>query len=114
MPWRPLSASDQTLASMPLVSIGLPVYNGSRYLAQSIESLLGQTYNNLELLSSATTARRMNTADICRRFAERDPRVRYQRHDENIGRATNHNLTFWLARGNTSVGPHMTTSQNPS
>ena len=34
----------------PLVSIVIPVYNGSRYLAQAINSALAQTYNNIEIL----------------------------------------------------------------
>ena len=54
----------------PRLSIGLAVYNGENFLAQSIESLLGQTYQDFELIISdnASTDR---TADICRGYASR-------------------------------------------
>jgi glycosyltransferase involved in cell wall biosynthesis len=85
-------------ADEPLVSIGLPVYNGEQYLEQAIASLLGQTYRNLELIicDNDSTDR---TSEICERAAAADPRVRYQRNDVNVGGANNHNLTFELARG---------------
>jgi glycosyltransferase involved in cell wall biosynthesis len=82
----------------PRLSIGLPVYNGERYLEQSIESILGQTFTDFELIicDNASTD---DTATICRRYVEVDPRVRYHRNPENIGGANNHNLTFELSRG---------------
>lgn len=82
----------------PLVSIGLPVRNGERYLEASIESLLAQTYPDIELII-CDNASVDGTADICRRAAARDTRVRYHRNDSDIGGAANHNLTFTLARG---------------
>ncbi len=82
----------------PRVSIGLAVYNGENYLEKSVESILSQTYTDLELIicDNASTDR---TEEICRAFAERDPRVRYHRNETNIGGANNHNLTFELAQG---------------
>jgi glycosyltransferase involved in cell wall biosynthesis len=82
----------------PLVSIGLPVYNGERFLAQAIESMLAQDVGDLELIISdngSTDA----TERICRDFARADPRVRYHRSDRNRGAAWNYNRTFGLARG---------------
>ena len=69
-------------AASPLVSIGMPVYNGERYLAAALESLLAQDYRDFELIVSdnASTDR---TADICWQFQKRDSRIRY------IGRAQN-------------------------
>jgi len=88
---------DQT-ASSPLVSIGLAVYNGEDYLEEAIDSILSQTYRNFELIISdnASTDR---TAQICRRYAAADSRVRYYRNVTNIGGANNENLTFKYARG---------------
>lgn len=83
---------------MPRVSIGLPVYNGERYLAESLDSLLGQTYSDFELIISnngSTDA----TADICRRYAQRDSRIRYISHDRNIGSSPNHNFVIEQASG---------------
>lgn len=82
----------------PLVSIGLPVYNGEKYLSEAIDSILGQTYRNLELIicDNASTDR---TEEICRAYAARDPRVRYYRNERNLGAAPNYNLCFARARG---------------
>jgi glycosyltransferase involved in cell wall biosynthesis len=82
----------------PKVSIGLAVYNGETFLDEAIESILRQTFTDFELIISdnASTDR---TAEICQRYVERDPRVRYYRNDTNIGGANNENLTFRLARG---------------
>jgi glycosyltransferase involved in cell wall biosynthesis len=83
---------------MPRVSIGLPVCNGERYLAASIDSLLAQTLTDLEIIvcDNASTD---GTGDISRAFARRDPRVRYVRNPANIGANRNYNLAMQLARG---------------
>ena len=82
----------------PRVSIGLPVYNGDAFLEQSIDSLLGQTYTDIELIiaDNASTDR---TEAICRERAARDSRVRYQRHSENMGPVYNFNCVVAMARG---------------
>lgn len=82
---------------IPKVSIGLPVYNGEKYLEQAIESILAQTFTDFELILSdnASTDR---TAEICQRYASRDSRIRYHRNEKNIGGANNENLTFTLSR----------------
>jgi glycosyltransferase involved in cell wall biosynthesis len=80
------------------VSIGLPVYNGERYLRDAIASILRQTYADFELIicDNASTD---GTEAICRRFAAQDLRIRYYRHPVNLGAARNFNETFALARG---------------
>lgn len=82
----------------PRVSIGLPVYNGERYLAAAIESVLTQTYADLELII-CDNASSDGTEAICRAYAARDARVRYVRNAQNLGAAPNYNLAFKLARG---------------
>lgn len=82
----------------PRLSIGLAVYNGENFLAQSIESLLGQTYENFELIIS-DNASTDATADICARYGKQDSRIRYFRQPQNIGSAPNHNFTIHQARG---------------
>ncbi len=83
---------------IPTVSVGLPVYNGSDYVAEAIASVLAQTWDDFELviLDNASTD---DTEAICRAYAEQDPRVRYIRNPENVGAATNFNLAFEHARG---------------
>lgn len=83
---------------MARVSIGLPVYNGENYLRETIESLLGQTYEGLELVI-ADNASTDGTESICREFAATDPRVRYFRHDRNLGAAPNYNFTVEQSHG---------------
>jgi len=94
--FRKLSMSTDEKA--PLVSIGLPVYNGERYLAEAIESILSQTYSELELIicDNASTDR---TKEICRSFVAHDNRVRYFRNASNLGAARNFNLAVEHANG---------------
>jgi len=82
----------------PRVSIGLPVYNGERFLAGAIASILAQTYTDFELIvcDNASTDR---TGEICRAFASKDSRVRYQRQPRNLGATANFNRCFELASG---------------
>ena len=80
----------------PLVTIGLPVYNSERYLRQSIDSLLAQTYSNFVLVIS-DNASTDGTAAICQRYAAADPRVRYHRNPQNIGNPSNFNRVFELS-----------------
>jgi glycosyltransferase involved in cell wall biosynthesis len=78
--------------------MGLPVYNVERYLDESIESFLKQTFRDIELIISdnGSTDR---TPEICRGWAQRDPRVRFLRSEVNRGLAWNHNRVADLARG---------------
>jgi glycosyltransferase involved in cell wall biosynthesis len=80
------------------VSIGLPVFNGAVFLAVAIDSLLNQTYQNIELIIS-DNASTDATPEICKKYAAADRRVRYSRLTENIGGIPNHNRVFMLASG---------------
>jgi glycosyltransferase involved in cell wall biosynthesis len=84
--------------SAPRLTIGLPVYNGERYLEGAVESILGQTYADFELLI-ADNASSDATEPICRELSRLDNRVRYVRHNENIGVAANHNFAVEAAKG---------------
>ena len=84
--------------SSPLVSIGLPVYNGAPWIRAALQSLLNQDYQNLELIIS-DNASTDDTAAICREFADRDPRVRYTRRPENIGAWRNFMKVLGESRG---------------
>lgn len=82
----------------PRVSIGLPVFNGERYLEEAIQSLLSQTFSDLELVicDNASTDR---TAEICDKYAALDERIRYHRNPRNLGASRNFNLTFECSTG---------------
>jgi glycosyltransferase involved in cell wall biosynthesis len=82
----------------PLVSVGMPVYNGERFIREAIESILGQTFQDFELIvcDNASTDR---TPEIVRSYAARDLRIRYERSERNRGAAYNYNRVTALARG---------------
>ena len=82
----------------PRVSIGLPVYNGAKFLNEGIESLLGQAFGDLELIIS-DNASDDGTAEICQDFVKHDKRVRYVRNSSNLGAAANYQRVFHLAQG---------------
>jgi glycosyltransferase involved in cell wall biosynthesis len=82
----------------PLVSVGVPVYNGEEYLAAALDALLAQDVEDFEVVvcdNASTDA----TAEIARRYADFDPRVRYHRNPRNLGLSGNFNRTFELSRG---------------
>lgn len=81
----------------PRVTVGLPVFNGARYLGAAIDSILAQTLGDFELIVS-DNASTDGTEAIARAYAARDPRVRYVRRDHNVGLAENYNGVFRLAR----------------
>ena len=68
----------------PRVSIGVAVYNGERFLPQTLESLLAQSYRGFELIICDNCSAD-RTEQICRSYAERDVRIRYHRNTANIG-----------------------------
>jgi glycosyltransferase involved in cell wall biosynthesis len=80
------------------LSIGLPVYNGDRFLAETLENLLDQSFGGFELIISdnGSTDR---TAEICRDYSARDARIRYVRHEKNRGAVFNWNYVVGMATG---------------
>ena len=81
-----------------LISIVLPVYNGERFLRESIDSVLAQTYTNWELLivDDCSTD---NTAAIVHEYVQKDSRVQYYKNEKNLRLPRNLNRGFSLARG---------------
>jgi glycosyltransferase involved in cell wall biosynthesis len=85
-------------ARRPTVSVGLPVYNGERYLEQAIDSLLAQTFEDFELIISDNGSTD-GTQEIARACLAQDERVRYVRVAENRGVVWNFNEVFRQSRG---------------
>ena len=77
----------------PLVTVLTPVYNGEAFLAECIESVVGQTYQNWEyvIVNNQSTDR---TREIAAEFAMRDTRIRVVDNVEFVDVITNHNLAF--------------------
>ncbi|MGH2603742.1 MAG: glycosyltransferase family 2 protein, partial [Dehalococcoidia bacterium] len=86
------------MTAVPRLSVGLPVYNGEQYLSEALDALLGQSYEDFELIIS-DNASTDGTEDVCRRYLAQDQRIRYVRQPRNIGAAPNHNFVFRQARG---------------
>jgi glycosyltransferase involved in cell wall biosynthesis len=86
------------MKSLPLVSIVLPTYNGSKYLASSIESCINQTYQNWELIivDDASTD---DTPSIIEQYLEKDQRIRSVRHSVNRKLPCALNTGFGAAQG---------------
>jgi glycosyltransferase involved in cell wall biosynthesis len=82
----------------PLVSIGMPVHNGERFVRQALESILTQDYRNFELIIS-DNASTDTTSEICQRYADQDARIRYVRNETNVGASPNHKRVFEMRRG---------------
>lgn len=81
-----------------LVSIGLPVYNGERYLRQALRSLQAQTYQNIEIIicDDCSTDK---TRDIVKEIQKKDPRIRYYKNATSLRFAANCNTALAKAKG---------------
>jgi glycosyltransferase involved in cell wall biosynthesis len=79
--------------SQPLVSIITPVYNGEKYLAECVESVLAQTYQNWDycIVNNCSTDR---TLEIAQSYADRDKRIRIHNNTDFVGCDENGNIAF--------------------
>lgn len=82
----------------PRVSLGLPVYNATRYVRQALDAVLAQDFTDFELIISDNGSTD-DTWDICTGYAARDPRIRVLRNPTNLGVARNFNRVVEEARG---------------
>ena len=88
----------RTRPACPLVTIGIPVFNGEQYLAEAIESALAQDYPSLEIIIS-DNASTDGTGAIALRYVERDPRVTYVRQEKHLGSVVHFTRVRDLGRG---------------
>jgi glycosyltransferase involved in cell wall biosynthesis len=83
-------------AGTPKVTVCMPVFNGSEYIAEAIESVLAQTYHDFQLIVSDNCSSD-DTGAIVQRFD--DPRIRYSKNATNLGLIGNMNRCLELATG---------------
>ena len=83
---------------IPVVSIGMPVYNGEKYIREALDSLLAQTFSNFELIISDNASTDATKA-ICEEYVRNDPRIRYVRQSENRGALANFKFVLNQAKG---------------
>jgi glycosyltransferase involved in cell wall biosynthesis len=86
------------IEQVPLVSIGLPVYNGATTVERAIDSLLAQDFKNFELII-ADDGSVDATPELCEKYAAQNPRIRYSRNDRNLGAHANLQRVVDQARG---------------
>jgi glycosyltransferase involved in cell wall biosynthesis len=86
------------MPDQPLVTVGLPVYNGARYIDETISSILNQDVAGLELVISDNGSTD-ETVSIIKRRSAQDERIRPVFRDDNLGAAWNFNNVLTLARG---------------
>jgi len=82
--------------STPLISVIIPSYNGEKYISETIQSVIDQTYKNLEIIivdDSSTD----NTVQIIASFT--DPRIKFYQNETNLGIAGNTNKALSLSKG---------------
>ena len=90
-------AGDKKICQ-PLVSVCIPAYNSSATIAETIQSVLDQTYRNIELVVVDDNSKD-NTVSLVERFIEKDGRVRLYRNEQNLGMSGNWNHCLELCQG---------------
>jgi glycosyltransferase involved in cell wall biosynthesis len=85
--------------SGPLVTVGVPTFNRPEGLRHTLQSVCGQTYQNLEILISDNCSSTEETRSIALAWQQADPRVRYTRQERNLGIEANFKYLLGKARG---------------
>ncbi len=87
------------MLSTPLVSILTPVFNAEKYLPETINSVLAQTYSNWELLLILDTKSADKSHEICQEFSQRDSRIKMVTNLNCQGVAKNRNEGLKMSQG---------------
>lgn len=83
---------------MPMVTIGMPVYNDKLFLRKALDSIIAQSFRNFELIISDDNSTD-GSSDICAEYAKKDDRITYIRQPENIGISKNMKYLLDKAKG---------------
>jgi glycosyltransferase involved in cell wall biosynthesis len=84
--------------TLPLVSIGIPTYNGSARLHKPISSVWAQNYPNLEVIVSDNCSTD-NTREVLESIAKEHPEIRYIRQEKNLTQIPNYEFLLKVAKG---------------
>lgn len=82
------SKSSEPSKELPLVTIGIPIYNEERFLANSLHSIFSQDYQNIEIIIS-DNASTDETLNICKELSKQRPDVKINSFKENLGATEN-------------------------
>ncbi|NOT52501.1 MAG: glycosyltransferase [Chitinophagaceae bacterium] len=94
-----MPVSNEQINNSPLVSVVMCTFNGEKYLCQQIDSILSQTWQNIELVVVDDTSND-NTVSILEEYRKKDNRVKYFINEKNLGYNKNFERAFSLAQGN--------------
>ncbi|MDK3157458.1 glycosyltransferase family 2 protein [Kamptonema cortianum] len=89
---------DRVSENFPLVSVGIPTYNREKLLKSTVESVLNQSYKNLEIIISDNGSTD-GTESYCRELSQKDPRFTYIRQPINLGSSKNFEYVLHQATG---------------
>ena len=95
------------------ITIGLPVYNGQKFIRRRLDSILNQTYSNFELLIS-DNASIDSTWKICQEYADKDNRIILYRQQENQGVHSNFKFVLEKSSANYFVWAAIDDLWNPN
>ena len=79
----------------PLVTVGIPVFNGEKYIRKAIDSILAQTFSNFNCIISDNGSTDQ-TEIICKEYEKKDERITYVKHEKNSG--PDFNFRFVLSK----------------
>ena len=82
----------------PKLSIGMPIYNAEKFIANRLESILSQKYSNFELIISDDASTDL-TSKICKEFSLKDKRIHLFKQEKNIGMSANFHFVLNKANG---------------
>lgn len=76
------------LSEKPVVTVGIPVFNGDKFLHKRLDSILSQSFKNFQIIIS-DNASQDKTQEICEEYARKDSRILYTRQESNMGALKN-------------------------
>ena len=82
----------------PLVTVGIPIFNGEKFIKRRLESILNQTYDNFEIIIS-DNASTDDTSKICQNIINEEENIHYHLQKKNIGYINNFNYLIKNASG---------------
>ena len=83
---------------MDLISVIIPVYNTEKFIGKAIESVINQTYQNVEIIIVEDDSKD-NTYNICKSYAEKDARIKLYKNEKNLGMMSNWNHALEYVKG---------------
>jgi glycosyltransferase involved in cell wall biosynthesis len=81
----------------PVVTVGIPIFNGEEFLKRRLDGILNQTYQNFEILISDNASTDL-TSNICKEYQKLNNKIKYYLQEKNLGYAKNFNYLIKNSR----------------